>query len=266
MGDCSLETCICFAKDVPDEIGKGTHREQKRTYTRRPDGKVVLSDEYIEQELHPERTRFEISECNHLCGCGQECLNRVVGKGRTVPLEIFQTAKCGFGVRSSVDIVKGQFIELYLGEVITETELLRREDPDEEDEPSYIHSLDWFQINNATEYHVDGKYFGTAMRFVNHSCSPNARCFTVQIHKADRKVYHLAFFAIKDIPRNVEIRIDYTGYGGVLDDEAAAAAMEDAGDGELAERLSRCYCGAKNCRRYLWTPGGKARRRRRRAE
>ncbi|KAL2428247.1 Histone-lysine N-methyltransferase, H3 lysine-9 specific [Exophiala dermatitidis] len=290
VGVCDPSTCACFAKEVPDEVGKGTHKEQIQTYVRRPDnGMVVLSDTFIASELDPQSKRhFEVTECNELCGCGPDCINRVVGKGRTVPLEIFQTAKCGFGVRSPVDIVKGQFIELYLGEVITEAELCRREATADAGEPSYIYSLDWFGALNS-KYHVDGKYFGSAMRFVNHSCNPNARCFIVQLHKGDKKVYYLPFFAIKDIKAGVEIRIDYQpGETGGQEYEAEAAdefkAEDEAGTGQyhlkpnpkinstaadvLAntegdDDLVRCYCGEKNCRKYLWSLDVKARRRRR---
>lgn len=258
--DCTLASCICFSKE-----GVERHPEQRSTYTRRADGIVVLSEVYLAQELNPAAKHFEITECNEFCGCGPECWNRVVGKGRTVPLEVFQTLQCGFGVRSSQDIVRGQFIEVYLGEVITEADLRQREDAAEEDEPSYIYSLDWFDTNNDN-YHVDGKYFGTAMRFVNHSCNPNARSFTVQIHKRDKKVYYLAFFAIKDIQAGTEIRISYLGGGGVEEHDQDELDAAEANDGELAEDIVRCYCGEQKCRKFLWTPGVKARRRRRRAD
>ena len=84
------------------------------------------------------------------------------------------------------------------------------------------------------------------MRFVNHSCDPNARCFTVQIHKEDRKVYFLAFFAIKDIEAGAEIRIDYHGEGATDDasqDEAARPGVDE--NGELSDDLVRCQCGEK---------------------
>lgn len=261
--NCGVDSCKCFSKEVPDEGGKGVHIEQRQTYLRRPDGLAVLTDDYMARELDPVAKHFEITECNEFCSCGPNCWNRVVSKGRTVPLEIFQTAKCGFGVRSSVDIAKGQFIELYLGEVITEAELQRREDAVEEGESSYIYSLDWFTgVENRTGYHIDGQYFGTAMRFVNHSCKPNARCFTVQTHKQDKKLYYLAFFAIENIPKEIEIRIDYSGGASVFgeDEEDRPAQVE----GEMSECLVRCHCGEKNCRKYLWNPAVKARRWRRR--
>jgi len=258
VGSCHPQSCQCFTRVVTDDKGKNLHTEQQQTYVRRPDGIIVLSDTYLAQELDPAAKHYEITECNEFCTCGPDCLNRVVGKGRTVPLEIFQTAKCGFGVRSSVDIVKGQLIELYLGEVITENELRRREDAAEEDESSYIYSLDWF--GGQEKYHVDGQYHGSAMRFVNHCCVPNARCFTVQTHKHDKKVYYLAFFAIEDIPRGVEIRIDYHGGGSAEVDPTQQI------EGEQLDDLTRCYCGEKKCRTFLWNPSATRRRKRRGGE
>ncbi|KAJ9616296.1 hypothetical protein H2200_000014 [Cladophialophora chaetospira] len=262
--DCSLSSCSCFTKKIKDRDGKGRYPAQLRTYTRRRNGIMALSDEFLTRQLDPATEKSEITECNASCGCGPGCWNRVVGNGRTVPLEIFQTEKCGFGVRSSQDIVKGQFIELYLGEVITEAELLRRENAENDDDPTYIYSLDWVgSANQNTTYHVDGKYFGSAMRFVNHSCVPNARCFPLQTHE-DRKSYYLAFFAIKDIKAGTEIRIDYHSEG-----IPSGSSQEDPDhqepdlSGQLPDGLSPCHCGEKSCRGIIWQPGVKTRRRRR---
>jgi histone-lysine N-methyltransferase SUV39H len=242
--DCSLGSCICVATS--------------KSYTRRPNGMAVLSSEYIKREIDPTGLHSEITECNELCSCGPDCFNRVVSKGCTVPLEIFLTKKCGYGARSSQNIVEGQFIQAYFGEVITLAELLRREDAENDGDPSYIYSLDWFtEQTNSTMYFVDSKYCGSAMRFVNHSCNPNARCFTVQTHKEDRKVYYLAFFAIRDIPAGTEIRIDYLG--------GRESNLHQA-DGEDSDDLVKCHCGEKNCRGTFWIPGTKARRRRRKGQ
>lgn len=257
VGNCSLASCQCFSREVTDAFSKKpVSIGQRQTYFRRPDGISVLTDEYIAQELQHEVQHFEITECNEFCTCGQDCSNRVVSKGRTIPLEVFQTAKCGFGVRSSVDIVKGQFIELYLGEVITETELERREQAADEGSPSYIYSLDWFTGVDNRCYHVDSEYFGTAMRFVNHCCAPNARCFTVTTHKRDEKLYYLAFFAIENIPAGVEIRIDYHGGGRALvEDDNLPPNSQEKGDSTTSDsELVACHCGAKNCRKTLWNP------------
>ncbi|OAP64384.1 hypothetical protein AYL99_00356 [Fonsecaea erecta] len=246
--DCTLSACKCLTKEVE---GRET---QVEIYVRRPDGIIVLSDDFIICHQEEQENRQEITECNEHCGCGGDCWNRVVCKGRTVPLEIFQTEKCGFGVRSSKDIVKGQFIERYLGEVMTEHELVIREDPAEEHQASYVFSLDWFsRLDNKEPYHVDGEYFGSAMRFVNHSCNPNTICVPVQTNRGDRRVYDLAFFAIKDIKAGREICISYESKGAY-------------DEGQPSEDLVKCHCGEYNCRGYLWRPGVTTRRRKRRQE
>lgn len=84
---------------------------------------------------HPPGTA--IIECNNKCGCGKTCPNRVVQRGRRMPLEIFKTQKKGWGniirvawlilgVRTCRPIPKGMFICRYVGEVITEAEAERR--------------------------------------------------------------------------------------------------------------------------------------------
>lgn len=50
------------------------------------DGRYYMRDEYLE-------TREVIYECHESCKCdGEGCPNRVVGRGRTVPLQIFRTS------------------------------------------------------------------------------------------------------------------------------------------------------------------------------
>lgn len=249
-------SCLCLRKTFKKEKSKHERFEQVPQYERRPDGLVVLRDDFIKrytiqwdnshegdngQQHLPERV--EISECNDNCSCNDSCVNRVVQKGRTVPLEIFETNRCGFGVRSTKNLVRGQFIELYLGEVITEAELNRREAAAEAGSTSYIYSLDWFSSQQV--YHIDGQNFGSAMRFVNHSCNPNAGTFTVLNHKSTKQLHHVAFFAIKDIPAGTEITIDYTPQAA-----GQTYQLQDADEG-----MERCYCGALNCRKMLWLPG-----------
>jgi hypothetical protein len=41
--------------------------------------------------------QLAIFECNHMCSCGPSCSNRVVQRGRKIPLEIFKTKDKGWG-------------------------------------------------------------------------------------------------------------------------------------------------------------------------
>lgn len=237
-GPCQID-CTCLRKKFDDHISKGV--EQVQSYQRRADGLSVLTSNYI----HNYAKRAEISECNSRCGCPPTCPNRVVQKGRTIPLEIFQTLRCGFGVRSSQPIARGQFIELYLGELITENDLCRREAAQEEDSSSYVYSLDWFPSHYSYTYHIDGRNFGSAMRFVNHSCNPNARTFTSLSDNSTLQIYDVAFFAIRDIRPFEEITIDYSPQ---MQGEVYDMDEED-------EDVVLCLCGSKNCRRKLWRKG-----------
>ena len=149
------------------------------------------------------------------------------------------------GLRSPENIIKGQFIDIYLGEIITETELESRELA-MEGAPSYIFSLDWFHAKDV--YYVDSLNFGTPSRFMNHSCNPNCRVFTVILNRADEKVYFLAFFAIRDIPAGTELNIDYNP-------QEAGKTYPKPKPGD-DDDVVLCHCGEPNCRVRLW-PGPK---------
>ena len=66
--------------------------------------------------------------------------------------------------------------------------------------------------------------------------------YTVSFNKYDNGIYELAFFAIEDIGAGTELTFDYLE----RDDDDVDAT--DAGD----EDGIRCYCGASNCRKWLW--------------
>lgn len=61
--------------------------------------------------------RHPIIECNENCTCGPDCPNRVVQKGRKIPLQIFRTSNRGWGVRTLARIKKGSFVVECVGEV-----------------------------------------------------------------------------------------------------------------------------------------------------
>lgn len=206
-------------------------------YVKHPDGLVVLDPHFIDSfDGEPQ----EIFECNDACHCSQGCFNRVVQKGRTVPLQIFMTERCGFGIRSPKPIKKGQFIDTYLGELLTTKQIEEYENASSEKSSSYVFSLDFF--SNQPTYHIQGLHFGSPTRFINHSCNPNARTFTVMMNHADQKIYKLAYFAIKDIPAMKEITFDYSP-----NEEKWIPTP-----GEEEEGVVRCLCGERNCRGRLW--------------
>lgn len=85
---CNPSTCGCLSQEEHTD-------ERIVPYKRGSDGICRLRDRFLKR-------RAMIYECNYLCGCGPDCWNRVVQKGRTVRLEIFQTKDRGCGMYSQL--------------------------------------------------------------------------------------------------------------------------------------------------------------------
>lgn len=190
-------------------------------------------------------SRRPIYECNDNCRCGPGCRNKNVQFGRKVELEIFKTRSGrGWGLRCKQDLHQGQFIDTYRGEVITDEEATRREKVSSKAKESYLYSLDKFALSEELDhepYVVDGEFMGGPSKFINHSCEPNCRQYTVSFNKNDPYLYDIAFFACRDIPAFEELTFDYL-------DKEEGEEMEDPGEDALP-----CLCGAAKCRKWLWT-------------
>ncbi|KAF1975077.1 SET domain-containing protein [Bimuria novae-zelandiae CBS 107.79] len=190
-------------------------------------------------------SRNPIYECNDNCRCGLFCRNKNVQFGRQVEVEIFKTPNNrGWGLRCKEALHMGQFIDTYRGEVITDEEATRREEAGGMMKASYLYQLDKHAetegLTKEEMYVVDGEFMGGPTKFMNHSCQPNCRQYTVSYNKHDHKVYDLAFFAIRDIPADEELTFDYL-------DKEEEDAEEDAPKGAVP-----CLCGAAKCRKWLW--------------
>jgi [histone H3]-lysine9 N-trimethyltransferase SUV39H len=80
--DCLREGCSCLQDmeyDEPREDGKIYAYNYDR-YT----GEELLRDEILD-------SRDPIYECHSGCGCSADCRNRVVERGRKIPLDLFRT-------------------------------------------------------------------------------------------------------------------------------------------------------------------------------
>nr|OQO16296.1 hypothetical protein B0A51_15770 [Rachicladosporium sp. CCFEE 5018] len=202
--------------------------------------------------------RHPIYECNEHCHCKDGCKSRLVQKGRKVPLTIFKTDERGWGVKCEEDLIRGEFIDVYLGEVITNAEAERREDAaGSAQKASYLYSLDKFAGDDFGDvkpedcYIVDGEHMGNVTRFMNHSCEPNCRQYTVSYQKHDKKIYDLAFFAYEDTPKGVELTFDYMDRDEQEEEDVAAQRAKAETDPEN-EGKPKCGCGTTKCRGYLW--------------
>ncbi|KAJ5664339.1 hypothetical protein N7507_005070 [Penicillium longicatenatum] len=199
-GPCDLTTCDCLFEEVESNQKISTYRPLEN-------GTFVLHPDFLKR-------RSKIAECCSLCSCkGLEggCWNTVVQRGRQVRFEIFDTGPRGCGLRSPDPIIAGQFIDRYLGEVLTQEAADARELVNQMGQ-SYLFILDWKQEEQEEDededsepdqkfYVVDGQKFGSPTRFVNHSCNPNCKIIPVSTTEpGDDNLYHLAFFALCDIP------------------------------------------------------------------
>lgn len=106
-------------------------------------------------------------------------------------------------------------------------------------------------------YIVDGEYMGGPTRFINHSCEPNVRQFTVSYNKYDFKIYELAFFALEDIPAMTELTFDYQDLDEEEEDEDRKLDGEEisASQGSAMNTGTtrmHCRCGSRRCRGKFW--------------
>lgn len=107
----------------------------------------------------------------------------------------------------------------------------------------------WQNPDYQAPFVCDGMEVGGPTRFINHSCEPNCRLFTVSYHHADERIYDLAFFTIEEILPGTELTFDYKDED---DRDVITDEMADEVEREKGYRPARCLCGSKNCRQYFF--------------
>lgn len=242
-GHCDPETCDCLAQEEDSD--------KLIVPYQRKGNQLVLRPDFLER-------KSMIYECSYRCTCLGDCWNHVVQRGRQVRLEIFDTGDRGLGMftsrssphlllftytldlglRSPDPIIAGQFIDRYLGEVITKADADAREAAGQEGQ-SYLFGLDFITEDDETMWVIDGQKMGSATRFINHSCNPNCKIIPVSTdNHGDDRLYYLAFFARCDIPAGTELTFDYN----------------PSWDGPRVNDpdVVQCKCGEEKCRGQLW--------------
>ncbi|XP_011309925.1 histone-lysine N-methyltransferase SUV39H2 isoform X1 [Fopius arisanus] len=208
-----------------------------------------------------------IYECNKRCTCPPDCKNRVVQRGSMVNLCIFRTDNGrGWGVKTKKLIKKGTFITAYVGEVITNEEAEKRGKEYDAAGRTYLFDLDFNEVEEQCPYTVDAALYGNISHFINHSCEPNAAVYGVWIDCLDPNLPKLALFATKDIHKDEEITFDYmcqtsksfekkkmtTMVELNASNEARLAGDKEDGIVQIPDNKTKCKCGAKTCRQYLF--------------
>lgn len=203
------------------------------------------------------------------------------------------------GLRCPESLHKGQFVDSYRGEIITDEEAQIRETKRSVDDNNYLMNLDkhtlsrlitpeeleslvtpkefqdikervekgsyptgkegesdymlWLNPLYKPPYVIDGMNHGSPSRFMNHSCQPNCRIFTVSYNHADTSIYDIAFFTTQVIEAGTELTFDYKDEDdrGVITDEMADDIYQKHG-----YRPTRCLCGSRFCRGYFFNWNG----------
>ncbi|KAL9239065.1 hypothetical protein vseg_013419 [Gypsophila vaccaria] len=183
--------------------------------------------------------RKYIKECYTKCGCSQYCGNRVVQSGLRYNLQVFWTPEGkGLGLRASDNLLKGAFVCEFVGEILTTTELHKRNLSRSNDKHSYSLLLDSDWGTSALKKDgflcLDATYYGNVGRFINHRCTDaNLIEIPVEVESPSHHYYHVALFTTRNVDAFEELTWDY----GV-----------DFDDNELHIKSFRCLCGSRFCR------------------
>ncbi|XP_060071280.1 histone-lysine N-methyltransferase NSD2-like [Ylistrum balloti] len=169
--------------------------------------------------------RMLMYECNpNVCPAGEKCQNQRFQK-RSYPDSVpFKTAEGrGWGLKTLVNIKKGQFVNEYVGDLIDELEVKKRIDDAHENNICnfYMLTLDKNRI-------IDAGPKGNLSRFMNHCCNPNCETQKWTVNGDVR----VGLFALNDIPAGSELTFNYN--------------LECLGNDKTA-----CCCGAPNCSGFL---------------
>ncbi|XP_076952973.1 putative histone-lysine N-methyltransferase ASHH4 isoform X2 [Bidens hawaiensis] len=162
------------------------------------------------------------STCSSNCKCDESCPNIPFDQRPLKKLKLVQTEKCGSGVVADEDIMQGEFIIEYLGEVIDdktcEERLWKMKDKGE---------TNFYLCEVKHDMVIDATHKGNISRYINHSCSPNTEMQKWLIDGETR----IAIFATRDIKKGESLNYDYRFVQFGADQD--------------------CHCGSLGCRTKL---------------
>lgn len=227
-----------------DEAGRLFKLVKKNIFLERKPMKVPVDADWMICECQaPYKLPTGLLEGRYTVGCGQRCFNRLMSTEcldslcrlgeactnrrfqRQDHLQVYpqKTANRGWGLAAGQKIRKGQFVIQYMGEIYyIDSEIGRRR------LEKYRGSADTYLMSITQNEVIDPTKKGNEARFINHSCDPN--CETQKWNVLGE--VRIGIFAKRDIEENEELTFDYR-----FD--------------TLKTALTRCLCGASNCKRYL---------------
>ncbi|KAL9881119.1 SET domain containing 2 isoform 1-T6 [Glossina fuscipes fuscipes] len=167
--------------------------------------------------------RLLMIECGLDCNVKERCTNKRFQKFLCSPCRVFRTEKKGFGIMADIEILPGEFIMEYVGEVIDSEEFENRRLTYSRDKNRH-----YYFMALRSDAIIDATIKGNISRFINHSCDPNAETQKWTVNGELR----IGFFSRKSIMPGEEITFDYQyqRYG---------------------REAQRCYCESANCRGWI---------------
>lgn len=181
------------------------------------DGEVLCgSDECL--------NRLMMLECRpDTCPAKDLCRNQRFRKREYAVCVPFRTENAGWGLRTTQDIKKGDFVIEYVGELIDEAECQRRMElmREQGDTNFYFLTIDKERI-------IDAGPAANHARFMNHSCQPNCETQKWVVNGQTR----VGLFAINDIPAGSELTFNYN--------------LDCRGN-----EKTQCRCNSANCSGFI---------------
>ncbi|KAG5721632.1 Histone-lysine N-methyltransferase, H3 lysine-9 specific [Termitomyces sp. T112] len=244
--------CNCVGRCDP-KIKPCACAERQRDWV---DGMFQSPDFLYDGKGHVKATDYPVFECNDLCGCSDECRNRVVQHGRKCAIRIQKTAEKGWGVFAGAKkIYAGSFIGVYAGELLTDRVGEIRGITYNKFGRTYLFDLDFWHLKQGKEdwdiqYTVDAYHAGNFTRFLNHSCDPNCSLVSCYINDSDLQKPLLTVFAKRDIEPFEELCFSYSGESGDGEQGEEDPRSSPAGDKDAV--YIKCACKAWNCTGYMF--------------
>lgn len=187
----SFYDSCCNCAEATNDCGAGTLCNHGGCYS------VLISDSN-KQELVLNRRRIGkdlLYECNSQCSCSQKlCTNRLVQFGPRKHLKIVNAAHLTnqFALSTDEHIPEGGFICEYAGEVLTESEALRRNIRNRDQQlKNYLICLNEYSTSQDIDENgastqciqtfIDAGIKSNIGRYLNHSCDPNCEILSVRI-------------------------------------------------------------------------------------
>lgn len=179
-----------------------------------------------------------IYECNSRCKCsGSLCGNRLVQFGPRLNLTITDAGKKGYGLTTTRDLKKGNFICEYAGEIISKKQAeVRHRQNCRSGKMNYIFCVSEHYGDETIKTFIDPSIFGNVGRYINHSCEPNCGLYVIRV---DSIVPKLCIFTKTDVKKSTELTFDYGNQNSVF-----------VKDGNLQNGIM-CLCNMPTCKKYL---------------